>query len=1306
MGAINLHHRGSWVSICTLFSCWLVLVPADCVAMVPVEVIEAARAVSQGTASEYQKRLAFKYNKQLNLMAMQGDPQMPKEVYNEYQKWFEGKNQEFAQQAVTKANETMNVQKRKPGQTSKPGTDSDYLSSSRTPEKTKEILGNYEKAVDEWMNDPKAGGEVGRPEGKTWAQVTDTDIMGDARRSTPEDFKKIGEQQNDAYKRQGAAELERKLRDRYTAEEVEALKNDPKMAGKTLPEVGQMKDPPTLAEHQAYAEEMEQFVGKKSKKSDHLLDEIVELKKNPEAHTPGTEAYNKRMELEAELHRIHTQESKYLGRQQETTEILREQHGLAPGEALSKLPEEGSKRMAATADPEKRAAELEQQRQARNKAHAANAMEEHLRQQAVKARAEALGEIGAKDPDLRGQAQADIAKLAKDLPDSQKGEVIEQLRRQHGDKFAEEVAEQMRKVAAAGKAEPPITKDRPVGSAAAEGTAGEPPITKERPAGAAVAEAGEPPITKERPAGTAVAEAGTGEPPITKERPVGAAVAEAEAGARPGGVAESGAAEAGAKKGPARVNIAEIAEQARRNNPVVTPEQVGGMPGKLPPEQLPPRRVSGDPGLADLAEPGRQHIPDVKGDPDLAKLGRGESHPATAAEAAEPAITKERTGSKAAGGSVDEPAITKERPAVAEPPLSEPPSSSVLQRAKDALGKIQAADQAAAQKLGVGELPSSASGARKGLNVAAEKAGAALLAAGTAEAVGTPAYYSSKEAIFRDMAAQAQTPEERKMFLDAAQGANQMKEMAVQRGAEFAQDLAKWGAAGVLLPTGTAAAGALAMGYYGGRAVLENTETGKKIDKAAQDVLTDLAIAAEDKARRERGEDSIELQEYKAKDARQDAWLRALRRGDIQLQEGATVQDLLDMVDRMHEEGKITSLDNLGDMGNVVQKAPKAEGPSDRKPSLEEAFVQHADAPAGSGGQQVASLTPGSEQLTQEFARSALPGQERTSDPKAMLGGSTQEAQDVAVEAQKARDQQDAQNQTLLQTKRQQEAEWAQRWQQIQQHIEQVRQAEAQLAAQKLAGQQQQGQQATQSAQQGIEATQKAQQEFARQVAEIQGRIDEQKRILDREINAAIQARIAQGLGGAAGESGAQPGGGMAGSGGTTAINQCAHNLTWNGQMMTMACGCPGHTFNASKGMCEAQGGGGMVAGGQGGLGTGLPEPLDVRTVQCNVPTYHKSGSDAPAMITVPVGPNSGAVSFRYDTYTVPDQMTVSYGTQELFTTGCVGKAGTVQLQLPGGGHVTVNVKPNCANTKSTSWTFTVSCPVPSAVSGLPGAPR
>jgi len=93
------------------------------------------------------------------------------------------------------------------------------------------------------------------------------------------------------------------------------------------------------------------------------------------------------------------------------------------------------------------------------------------------------------------------------------------------------------------------------------------------------------------------------------------------------------------------------------------------------------------------------------------------------------------------------------------------------------------------------------------------------------------------------------------------------------------------------------------------------------------------------------------------------------------------------------------------------------------------------------------------------------------------------------------------------------------------------------------------------------------------------------------------------------------------------------------------------------------------------------------------------AGGPAADTREIEMGRTSGNFDFSYETFSIEDQMTVSYQGLPLLDTGCVGTNGTVTRPLsfgPGSStKITVSVSPNCnpATAGSTAWNYTVGCP-------------
>ena len=96
-----------------------------------------------------------------------------------------------------------------------------------------------------------------------------------------------------------------------------------------------------------------------------------------------------------------------------------------------------------------------------------------------------------------------------------------------------------------------------------------------------------------------------------------------------------------------------------------------------------------------------------------------------------------------------------------------------------------------------------------------------------------------------------------------------------------------------------------------------------------------------------------------------------------------------------------------------------------------------------------------------------------------------------------------------------------------------------------------------------------------------------------------------------------------------------------------------------------------------------------------------KSGGNNPEQFTVQLGNTVGLVTFTYDMFSVPDQMTVTYGGKQVVNTGCIGAqqkagrgSGSATFMTDGTNTTAkVSVNPSCEG-GSTQWTFTLGCPI------------
>ena len=107
----------------------------------------------------------------------------------------------------------------------------------------------------------------------------------------------------------------------------------------------------------------------------------------------------------------------------------------------------------------------------------------------------------------------------------------------------------------------------------------------------------------------------------------------------------------------------------------------------------------------------------------------------------------------------------------------------------------------------------------------------------------------------------------------------------------------------------------------------------------------------------------------------------------------------------------------------------------------------------------------------------------------------------------------------------------------------------------------------------------------------------------------------------------------------------------------------------------------------------------DVLTVRYNPPVICEEtieqGGDTPETHNIEMGQNSGIFWFSYDTYIQEDIIIIRYEGEEIFNTGCVGEASSLDFWYEGSStQITVEVIPNCNGGSGTQWNFRVECPI------------
>lgn len=373
--------------------------------------LEALEAVRMEHASVWQKAMLFANNDAINRARLGGF--ITDAHYQAAQREYSLLNETFAREAAEEAGADLTPQKRK-GAGFNPGTDSDYIleTTSKDPVgQIQDVQRRYNAKVNDHLRLAAKDADITlRLDRDDWHKRLDIDFMADPRYVSEEQFRRIAELNNDAYRRRRAAEFER---------------------------LSRMDNPPVISQDlfREYAQEMQEFSGKKKK----LLDE---LRRHPQRLSDAN--------LRAEYHRLMAQREKYIERIEAANTFLRRQEGLP-------VPELGEEYWEMRYDSRGRAEFIHRSpetiaaRGARRGPEgfrttaAADALSDHSLQRAVSDLSESMAEAVVKNPSRWKGAATDIAEIADALPPAEKGRLIEKARLRAGDDFARELAEQMRK---------------------------------------------------------------------------------------------------------------------------------------------------------------------------------------------------------------------------------------------------------------------------------------------------------------------------------------------------------------------------------------------------------------------------------------------------------------------------------------------------------------------------------------------------------------------------------------------------------------------------------------------------------------------------------------------------------------------------------------------------------------------------------------------------------------------------------------------------------------------------------------------
>lgn len=257
-------------------------------------------------------------------------------------------------------------------------------------------------------------------------------------------------------------------------------------------------------------------------------------------------------------------------------------------------------------------------------------------------------------------------------------------------------------------------------------------------------------------------------------------------------------------------------------------------------------------------------------------------------------------------------------------PVADAPDTSISGRAKNALARL---NELEARAVGASELPANASARRVKFNAGAEKAMGAMAVAGVAYEAGTLGHKLSKARILYEAAANEKDDAMAKSYLEQAE---QLENDAVTQ-VEMGVGL---GAATMVSPVFVGGILVGAGAYQGTRAVMENTETGRAIEAGLRERLANAMETIRDTATVAAGGQTYDEIAFSNLTERQSTWIEALRKGTAELEEGATVNDVLTLVERNPD--KIASLQNPGYLSGIIRAKKTPEQIAEEKRKAEE----------------------------------------------------------------------------------------------------------------------------------------------------------------------------------------------------------------------------------------------------------------------------------------------------------------------------------------------------------------------------------
>lgn len=379
------------------------------------ELTRAIFKVAVGSATPEQLRLVRQNNDIVNYMANTGH--IPDHAYQRVQADFDAFNRQVATEVANRNGLDLRQQTSLKKSFST-GTDSDYLTSSRSGRTS---VGQIKRTIADYNT------EMNRRFGTRnvdYAKKLNTDFMANQNQMSAEDFAEVARINNDAYKRQGSASYEAKVRD----------------PGSSV----------TVDEAIDYQRDMNDLIGKKSKEIRSLQQELDAARRvDPKSAQART--------LEAKLQIRQQQQAKYLQRYAESTAATARRFGIEPPPTSSKIVDAAADR---SMKPTEGLTQKEIADMKRRTSSTSSSLEKHLTQQvktgSARVNVEAADKLGRTLGNVpqRDTLMKSAAQQLSELPPSAQGDLIDDVRRKFGDKAARELAAKAREFNAQRKTPP------------------------------------------------------------------------------------------------------------------------------------------------------------------------------------------------------------------------------------------------------------------------------------------------------------------------------------------------------------------------------------------------------------------------------------------------------------------------------------------------------------------------------------------------------------------------------------------------------------------------------------------------------------------------------------------------------------------------------------------------------------------------------------------------------------------------------------------------------------------------------------